>query len=124
MMHSLHRAIQNNPDNYSDGLVLWAVARSGQHGHSRKPSNFYASSFGCWWPRGVSHERIQRIKGLSERFRQLKHYQREIAPQWVADESTRTYYADNSEEITERATDGSGRTRRVTVKSPSGDLCF
>jgi hypothetical protein len=59
---------------------------------------------------------------VAQRLRVMHHYFTQVHPGWTYVEGSRIYYADNSTEITQRARDG--RTRTVSERSPSGDLCF
>lgn len=60
------------------------------------------------------------IRALQARYCRLVHYVREIAPGWET--TGRTYWADNSIELTQTARDG--RVRYVLEAAPSGDRCF
>jgi predicted DNA-binding protein len=104
---------------------LRQLARAGQHGHSRKPDNFHMTASYCsfyWGNHGTcpDHATWERVARLSSRYHSFVTYCREVAPQWV--EVERIYFADNSIEAVQRASDG--RERRVMVAPPSGDRCF
>ncbi len=60
---------------------------------------------------------------LHARIRTMFRYLREVAPGWQEVPGSGVYWADNSVEVTQQATDGSGRTRIVELVGPHGDLC-
>lgn len=61
---------------------------------------------------------------LLARIKSLFRHLREVAPGWENVPGSGVSWADNSEEITQRATDGTGRTRVVQLVAPHGDVCF
>ncbi len=60
---------------------------------------------------------------LQARVRSMFHHLREVAPGWQDMPSTTIYWGDNSVEVTQEATDGSGRTRTRQLVAAHGDLC-
>lgn len=68
----------------------------------------------------IEPEHLDAMYRALTRFKEIVHYLREVEPEWVKGEEI--HYMDNS--VERHDTDKYGNTRRVIVKSPSGDLCF
>lgn len=122
---------------------LVALAKKGQHGRSCTPRDFYMGDpdlimaygpfkgkvdpnalyceyYWSWAKWDMTYERYCAVARLSNRYRRFCHYVTEVKPAWTNVKTV--LYADNSEEVVQRASDG--RTRQVMTKAPSGDACF
>ena len=104
---------------------LRTLARQGQYGRTRNPSDYFMSGDYCdfyWHNHGVvpNHATWQLVADLSARYRRFIHFMTEVAPQWV--EVQRIHYADNS--VVSVQQNFAGDCRRVMVTAPSGDICF
>lgn len=71
---------------------------------------------------GLDDDTIVTLMRLLARYKRYYRLATEVWPGWV--EWNRTHWADNSVESNQVATDGSERTRRVTLTAPHGDACF
>lgn len=82
----------------------------------------------CSWYHDFSHDmtmdQYMDLGVLLARIKSLFRYLREVAPGWQDVPGSGVMWADNSEQITQLATDGSGRTRIVQLVGPHGDVCF
>lgn len=106
-------------------LIRKAAAR-GQYGHRRTPATFYMGTDYCGyhhsWNRDLfpTHAEWIAAARVLERYQRFYRHVTEVAPGWVDGE--RVHYMDNSVEVVQTARDG--RTRRVQVVAPHGDVCF
>lgn len=115
-------------------LLRWIVANNSRHGHRSTPEDFYlgsgqAHSFGYslysinqtlfYWK--ITAEDFRTLMAVQLRYRGFLRYLREVRPEWRELEGGRTYWMDNSVDITEVDKDGNRRTRQITA--PHGDLC-
>ena len=75
-----------------------------------------------WNSHGIvpDHETWVRVARLSERYRSLVNYCREVLPEWR--EVDRIHWADNSVDVVEEDRDGNRRNRQLVA--PHGDRCF
>ena len=118
-----------------------AAARRGQHGHSRTPAGYWMPDPGPTPPKGfgtqadqsycayqaagaqfdMTHAEWCLVARLSVRYRRFIHHMTEVAPGWQEVPGSKVCWANNSVEITERASDG--RTRIRQLVAPHGDVC-
>jgi hypothetical protein len=114
--------------------LLRAAAQHSINGGRGPVSMLYlghtADAGGLYWARqqaitafeGLDDLGLANLMVLLGRYKRYYRLATEVWPGWV--EWNRTYWADNSVESNQVATDGSEHTRRVTVTAPHGDACF
>lgn len=71
----------------------------------------------------MTMDEYMELAKLLARVRSMFYHLREVAPGWQDVPGTRIDWADNSVDVTQRATDGTDRTRVVQLVGPHGDLC-
>jgi hypothetical protein len=118
--------------NKADALRFLAAARRNRTGGAPELLNmgYYggdrnAAYCNYYWnyQHDMTMDEYMELARLQGRARSLFHHLREVAPGWQQVPGSTVMWADNSVEITEQATDGSGRTRTRQVVGPHGDLC-
>lgn len=110
-----------------DRLAQLIHAERSQDGRILPLKHVYLGSYTAYYWGAAKRERFSyeeyaAAHGLLSDYRKALHVRDVIAPKWE-DDGRPIYFADNSVEQPQKAQDGSGRTRRVLVKAPSGDLC-
>jgi hypothetical protein len=113
-----------------DRLAALIQAEAGcQHGQAVSPSylhlggdNYCTFHWSTARRKGFTQEEYIAASALLVEYKAAIRLRDEVLPGW--EEEGRIHFADNSIEAIERATDGSGRTRRVMVSPPSGDVCY
>ncbi len=92
----------------------------GYYGGDRKAAycNYYWN-----YQHDMTMDQYMELARLQARARSMFHHLREVAPGWQDIPGTTIHWGDNSVEVTQRATDGSDRTRTRQLVAAHGDLC-
>lgn len=111
-------------------VLRWLADNTQQHGQKYSVEDYYLGrperhgAYWLWegtWVR-LSEEDYARVYGVLVRYRAFCRHMREVDPEWV--DGDKTYWGDNSVEVTQHSRKYPGMTRRVRLAPPSGDACF
>ncbi|MET7334261.1 hypothetical protein [Nonomuraea sp. NPDC005650] len=129
MITATYWANQTKEFRSATDVLRWLSENTHQHGWRRSVDGYWLTApddHGDYWLWQRTHLRLTkedfaRVYRLHQRYRAYCHHMREIHPEWQ--DGNKTYWMDNSVDVTQHSRKYPGLTRTVQLVAPHGDAC-